>query len=370
MSLDMADEEDGKDSYFLEMLSPRIRRNQGFNRFHQNLDSVRGHIGKDAVAEVENEASISPHFFQKFLTLASYDVRRTVKDVGVEIALQGDGFGHLLSNARQIAAPVKAYGLRTQVDQIRNESGRSLAEKNNGNVGCLDNSVNVGKGKLPKLRKRQGIGPGFKNLKSVDARFGLHFEIIDRNRRDQVEKLVKGFGVLKNPFFYLFNSPRHVAGYGERGSAKSEQRNSKQGFDKPYRLADKIKRIDDRKTGNIGRGQRLFKDGADPLVKIKGASERIGYRQNIGKNDRCIHAELFDRHHGYLGGDFRPADHLLERKLFAKSSVLGHVTARLSHDPNRGPAMISAVERVEKKSVIHGYRMRSRTASTVYPNSS
>jgi hypothetical protein len=29
MSLDMADEEGGKDSYFLEMLSPRIREQSG-----------------------------------------------------------------------------------------------------------------------------------------------------------------------------------------------------------------------------------------------------------------------------------------------------------------------------------------------------
>jgi hypothetical protein len=32
MSLDMADEEDGKDSYFLEMLSPRISAQSGVQR--------------------------------------------------------------------------------------------------------------------------------------------------------------------------------------------------------------------------------------------------------------------------------------------------------------------------------------------------
>src|SRR2546425_1074335 len=57
-------------------------------------------------------------------------------------------------------------------------------------------------------------------------------------------------------------------------------------------------------------------------------------QQNIGKENRGVHAEPFHRSDRHLGGQIWTFTESEERHLLAERTVLGHVTPGLAHQPH------------------------------------
>src|SRR2546425_3589749 len=57
-------------------------------------------------------------------------------------------------------------------------------------------------------------------------------------------------------------------------------------------------------------------------------------QQNIGKENRGVHAEPFHRSDRHLGGQIRTFTESEERHLLAERTVLRHVTPGLAHQPH------------------------------------
>ena len=93
-------------------------------------------------------------------------------------------------------------------------------------------------------------------------------------------------------------------------------------------------------------------DGPLALGELEGRAHRLERKQDVGEEDRRVDAEpegLQRDRQRKLG---RLAD-LEERVLFAERAVLGHVAARLPHEPHRRDVGRLAPASAEE-AVVHG----------------
>ena len=70
-------------------------------------------------------------------------------------------------------------------------------------------------------------------------------------------------------------------------------------------------------------------------LKLERQSHRLQRQQQIGKDDRRIHAQLFRGRNRHLGGNLRLLADLHQRVVLAHVAVLLHVAPRLAQKPDR-----------------------------------
>src|SRR5205085_2292801 len=65
-------------------------------------------------------------------------------------------------------------------------------------------------------------------------------------------------------------------------------------------------------------------------------TQRLGHRQNIGKQDSCVETKAAYRLQGYFGGIFWGQGHSPEGSgLGAQLAILRQIASRLAHQPDR-----------------------------------
>jgi carboxymethylenebutenolidase len=131
----------------------------------------------------------------------------------------------------------------------------------------------------------------------------------------------------------------HVAGEGERSATKADHGNAvgKMLCDQAHRFGD-IAEI----GGTVGAQVRdvllvtngLLDDGALARGKMKRKTHDFKGQQEVGEDDGGIDAEDFGSRDGDLGGERGLLADLEEGMLLADRTVLGHVSSRLTHEPD------------------------------------
>ena len=133
----------------------------------------------------------------------------------------------------------------------------------------------------------------------------------------------------------------HVAGQGERAAGKTDQRHGI--VERTTDFCHGVGHI--AQTIEIGRMQRrnglLIAQGAlefRPLAfaEIKPQPHRIGYGQDVGKEDGGIQRIAFQRLQRHLTGQRRVLAQLQEAPgLLARRAILGQIASGLTHHPHR-----------------------------------
>jgi hypothetical protein len=70
-------------------------------------------------------------------------------------------------------------------------------------------------------------------------------------------------------------------------------------------------------------------------AELDAGAERLEHQQDIGEDDRRVDPQPLDGGDGHLGRGLRVVAELEEAEALAYGAVLGHVTARLPHEPDR-----------------------------------
>ena len=70
-------------------------------------------------------------------------------------------------------------------------------------------------------------------------------------------------------------------------------------------------------------------------LEFKGQAHGLQRQQQVGKDDGCVHAQLFSGGDGDLGGQLRLLADLHQRVVLADVAILLHVAAGLAKKPHR-----------------------------------
>jgi hypothetical protein len=123
-------------------------------------------------------------------------------------------------------------------------------------------------------------------------------------------------------------------------AAKADQRRFGRQFGAkaPYRLKDRREMIVDARRVEpldlVGRDRRHQR--AAPFLEAQIASERMGYDENVGEQDRCVEAEPADRLQRHFDGEIWIVAKVEKTpRRFACFPILGQVASRLPHHPDR-----------------------------------
>ncbi len=88
---------------------------------------------------------------------------------------------------------------------------------------------------------------------------------------------------------------------------------------------------------DIGRTtQRAFEFRTFALGEVQTEAHRVRNRQDVGEQNRRVEIETAQRLQGYLAGELGVFAQVEKTAcLLARGSILGQVTPRLAHDPDR-----------------------------------
>ena len=106
----------------------------------------------------------------------------------------------------------------------------------------------------------------------------------------------------------LFNGPRHVAKFARAIGAQGAH--------------------------VFGGSHRTMHYGALACLKLEIQPHRFQRQQQIGKDNRCVHAQLLRGSDGHLSGQLRVLANLHQRVMLAHVAVFLHVAAGLPQKPN------------------------------------
>ena len=151
-----------------------------------------------------------------------------------------------------------------------------------------------------------------------------------------------------------------VGGQGERraGKANQRQRLGQSGAGSPDRFHHALQRLDALQLDeavNVGGGaDRTAELRPSPRGKGQVKPHRLEDQQQVGEDDRRIHAQPLDRRQHDLGAEVGPFAQLQKAHAAAHGAILGQVTARLPHQPNRRPRNRLAPGRFHHRAVVPG----------------
>ena len=142
----------------------------------------------------------------------------------------------------------------------------------------------------------------------------------------------QGLGAGKRPRRPTFNG---VARERERGSGEPDQRDA--GGERGAREAHRLEHVTEVCFG--ADGGKLLDVGlpAHRLGDVRAQPQPQGLegKQDVGEQDRGVHAEALDRLERHLGGQLGGVAEIEDGVLLAQLAVLRHVASRLPHEPHR-----------------------------------
>ena len=278
----------------------------------------------------------------------------------VEVALYRDVVPVLRPSVIQVDAPVKAQhvsaGLPQQGQQAIHvgaeiDNRRQFGRARRGSFGeqrprLVNRRLGVGQHIFGVIFRAERTGPRVENLHQVGPSFNLGHQI-NRHQVGQFrhQRVPTGRVVVHHRFgaaiIFAAATLNRVARQREGRTAEAKQRrfSGQRGLHQLQRL-ERVARgfvgIVGAQRRDVGGGANgIVDDGAFTLFKGKLNAQTFERRQNVGENDRGVHAERLNRLERHLGGDLRELDHLHEAVALTHGPVHRHITARLTHQPKR-----------------------------------
>ncbi len=190
----------------------------------------------------------------------------------------------------------------------------------------------------------QDAGPGIEQLNHFDARRDLRREPFGRCRGQHPHQRGKALRITIGPTLDPAKIPAapafdHVGGDGPRCPGEADQRglrperrtHAPNRFEHGFEPQESTRGIQPRNAGGIG---DRIEHGSFAVPVGEPLPQRVRQHQDVGKEDRGIHAEPPYRLQGQLGrqgGSEAQLDKIL--RLASHPAIFGQVAAGLSHQP-------------------------------------
>ncbi len=267
----------------------------------------------------------------------------------VEVALDRAGLAAAAPRLIERNAPVDADDIPTGAGEILQEGRRARAEVNDRNApfgGERQRLPAVGQDEAAVVLRRQAAHPAVEQLQRLRARARLRGEIAADQLGEFAEQQVPGVGGLVHQRFGPGEGPRgsaldRVAGERERRSGEPDQRGvgGERGAREAHRLEHRTEvrfRVDGGKLLDVRLpAHRLGDVRALARREAQPQPQRLEGKQDVGEQDRRIHAEALDRLERHLSGQLGSVTEIEDGVLLAQLAVLWHVASGLPHEPHR-----------------------------------
>ena len=210
--------------------------------------------------------------------------------------------------------------------------------------------------------RRQGACPGIEELDRVGACLDLPVEIGDRRVDEDIDEPLEEIRLGQRepahcPEIMATAALDHVGGHSPRAAGEADQGlvRIKGATYARYRLIDRGKPAGDRWSGllqSVDRSGVTYRRQDRPLSFLEGKVDIEGMRdqQDVGEQDRGVHAEAAQRLQRHLGCMRRvqaEADEI--RALLAERAVFREVATGLAHEPEGGACRALAPQGAHKK---------------------
>ncbi len=209
-----------------------------------------------------------------------------------------------------------------------------------------NNLADVFEAEFFKRRIAQDAAPSVENLHSLRSRVDLGVEVGGNGLGVGIEDFVQQIGArvhhgFDGAEFFAAAAFDHVTGERERTAGEADKRYAAvQCFtDGSYRVENVLQffHIGDVQFGNVVLVlQGAFEFRAFAFGKIQSQAHCVGDGQDVGKQNRRVQIETFQRLDGNFGRQFGVFAQIEEAARFrACGFVFGQITPRLTHHPNR-----------------------------------
>ena len=197
-----------------------------------------------------------------------------------------------------------------------------------------------------KRRIAEHAAPSVENLHRLCTGIDLRIQISRNGLRIHVQNFVQQIGAR---IHHTFNGAKflaaaafhHIAGQRKRAAGKTDQRHAaiKRAADRSHRIKHiaQLHHIGHFQFGDIGLVlQHPFKFRPLTLGEIEAQPHGIGHGEDVGKQNRRVQIEAFQRLDGYFRGQFGVFAQIEKAaRLRAGGFVFRQIAAGLAHHPHR-----------------------------------
>ena len=315
----------------------------------------RVHLGRDAVAQVEDVARVVTEVVENAFHLGADRRRRRVQHRRVQVALQRHPVAHPATGFADIDGPVQAQGVTAAVRHGFQPQPAVLGEQDHRHLAALvvadqtiDDALHVAQGKLRVGLRRQGAAPGVEDLHRLGAVADLGVQVVGDRAGQLVEQ---GMGQLRAAVDHALEVAEVLAGAafhhigGERPGAAGEtdQRHPAvqlpaDGAHRAHHIVQITLRVRHRQRRDVlfgAHGLAEFRPLAG--LEIQPQAHGVGDGEDVREQNRRVQRVTLQGLQGDLAGQFRVTAQVHEGTGFlAGGAVFGQVAAGLTHHPYRG----------------------------------
>jgi len=327
----------------------------------QRLDLLGVHRRQQAMAQVEDVSGSTGGRIEYRLGPLTQHVQVGVETDRVEVALDRHVMADQVPAVGQIYPPVQALDLPAGLTLQRIQLGVARQE--------VDHRQPLGQALDQPLRMRQDMasivlgrkapGPAVEDLYHLATGLGLRREVPRECRHQAVHQCLPGTGVVVHDRLGVLVVPRspsldRVTRQGKRSPGEPDQRTVTRqiGPHTPDRLQHKVhlrhvlelaEPIDVAGCPQRVADRRAFAGG---VLKLQ--AHRAEDRQQVGEQDRRVDTQCRLGTESHLRGEIGSSAQFEKRDLAADLHVLGQISTRLPHQPDRSRIDRLAADRLHE----------------------
>jgi len=335
---------------------------------HDALQRLDRRLREHAVPEVEDVARAArgpvEHVADSLLELGERREQRR----RIEVSLNRPVGTDALPRDVEGNAPVHADDVAARAREVGEEHGGVGPEMDHGDArraGQLERPLTVGKHVRRIVRRRQAADPAVEQLQRPRAGARLGGEVGADQLREPQHQLVPGSGLGVHEPLGQGEAARRAAfdgvareREGRAGEADERDVRGKRAGREPRRVHH-VREIggwlDARQLEDLGRFMNRAGD-VRSLARREAEAEAEGLerQQDVGEENRGVHAQPLDRLEGDPGGELGCVTQLEQRVLLSQRAVLREVPPRLSHEPHRRDVGGLRAARFQEAAVVRG----------------
>ena len=299
------------------------------------------------MAEVEDVTGTAPRAVEDVLH-ARADIRRLrEKHGGVEVPLHRDVVADGGPARVEVNAPVEPDHVAARRAHEREQRRGASPEMNRGNAGRqrADERACVGHDERAVVVRRQHADPRVEDLHGLGARRDLAVQVARRRLREDLQQAVPRLGLLVHEPLGVEVLARRPAlddvgrdrerrpGEADEGNAPRERLlHAPHGLEHEGHGGLDVDPAEPRDVALAPHGPADH--GPLALRELEPHAERLDDQEDVGKEDRRVHAEPVHGLERDRRGGLRVLAELEEAEALAHGAILGEVAARLAHEPH------------------------------------